>query len=77
MNLALTYIQRASHIGLFSTSATGKTAAIQAIEDAIAAFGEGDADIMIAFAGPIGDVRKKAVFGITQGRQCVLSVAGS
>lgn len=50
----------------FSTSATGKTAAIQAIEDAIAAFGEGDADIMIAFAGPIGDVGRKAVFGITQ-----------
>lgn len=39
---------------------------MEMIEDAIAAFGEGDADIMIAFAGPIGDVGRKAVFGITQ-----------
>lgn len=50
----------------FSTSATGKLAAQEAIEDAISTFGKGNADIMIAFAGPVGDVGTKAIFGITK-----------
>ncbi len=49
----------------FSTSSTGKTAVKAALDDAIDSHGTGSADLMIAFAGPIGDVGSNAIFGAT------------
>lgn len=49
----------------FSTSATGINAVQAALDDAIDSYGTGSADLMIAFAGPIGDVGSSAIFGAT------------
>ena len=49
----------------FSTSSTGITAVQAALDDAIDNYGTGTGDLMIAFAGPIGDSGSSAIFGAT------------
>ncbi len=49
----------------FSTTKTGKAAATAAIEYVAENYGLGNADMMIAFTGPIADVSGSACFGVT------------
>lgn len=47
----------------FSTTSTGETAVEEALIDAMDKYGTGSADLMIAFAGPLGDTTRSTIYG--------------